>query len=48
LAVPIILGIFSLLTVGYLNTFTPAQIVDGDRVIDVRTHQTTVEGDGRA
>jgi uncharacterized protein YabE (DUF348 family) len=44
LAIPIILGVFSLLTVGYLNTFTPATIVDGDRVINLRTHQTTVEG----
>lgn len=44
LAVPLILGVFSVLTVGYLNTFTPAKIIDGDRVIDLRTHQTTVEG----
>lgn len=44
LAIPIILGVFSLLTVGYLNTFTPATIVDGDKVINLRTHQTTVEG----
>jgi uncharacterized protein YabE (DUF348 family) len=44
LAIPFILGIFSLLTVGYLNTFTPAKIIDGERVIDLRTHQTTVEG----
>ncbi|MDW8351547.1 MAG: ubiquitin-like domain-containing protein [Anaerolineae bacterium] len=35
---------FSLLTVGYLNTFTPATIVDGDRIINLRTHQNTVEG----
>ncbi|MCS6849517.1 MAG: ubiquitin-like domain-containing protein [Anaerolineae bacterium] len=44
LAIPIILGVFSLLTVGYLNTFTPATIIDGDKVINLRTHQTTVEG----
>ncbi len=44
LAIPIVLGAFSLLTVGYLNTFTPATIVDGDKVITVRTHQATVEG----
>ncbi len=44
LAIPIILGVFSLLTVGYLNTFTPATIVDGDKVVNLRTHQTTVEG----
>lgn len=44
LAVPVILGVFSLLTVGYLNTFTPATIVDGDKVINLRTHQTTVGG----
>ena len=44
LAVPFILGIFSLLTVGYLNTFTPVKIVDGDTVTDLRTHQSTVEG----
>ncbi len=44
LAIPIILSVFSLLTVGYLNTFTPATIVDGDKVINMRTHQTTVEG----
>ncbi|GIV84751.1 MAG: hypothetical protein KatS3mg052_1758 [Candidatus Roseilinea sp.] len=44
LAIPIVLSAFSLLTVGYLNTFTPATIVDGDKVINVRTHQVTVEG----
>ena len=44
LAIPIILAVFSLLTVGYLNTFTPATIIDGDRVINLRTHQATVEG----
>jgi len=44
LAIPIILAAFSLLTVGYLNTFTPATIVDGDQVINLRTHQATVEG----
>ncbi len=44
LAVPIILGIFSLLTVGYLNTFTPVKVIDGAKVYDLRTHQTTVEG----
>jgi len=44
LAIPFILGIFSLLTVGYLNTFTPVKVVDGDKVTDLRTHQSTVEG----
>jgi uncharacterized protein YabE (DUF348 family) len=44
LSIPFILGLFSLMTVGYLNSFTPIKIVDGDRVIDLRTHQTNVEG----
>jgi uncharacterized protein YabE (DUF348 family) len=44
LAVPITLGVFSLLTVGYLNSFTPTKIVDGNRTIAVRTLQTTVDG----
>lgn len=44
LAIPIILGVLSTLTVGYFSTLTPAQIVDGDRVIPISTHQTTVGG----
>lgn len=32
------------MTVGYLNSFTPIKIVDGERIIDLRTHQTNVEG----
>jgi uncharacterized protein YabE (DUF348 family) len=44
LAVPITLALFSVLTVGYLNSFTPAKIVDGKRTIAVRTLQTTVDG----
>jgi uncharacterized protein YabE (DUF348 family) len=44
LAVPITLGFFSLLTVGYLSGFTPAKIVDGEQRISVRTLQTTVDG----
>jgi uncharacterized protein YabE (DUF348 family) len=44
LAVPIVLGVFSLLTVGYLNSFTPVKVMDGDLVIEHRTHQTTVSG----
>ncbi|MBX7213230.1 MAG: ubiquitin-like domain-containing protein [Thermoflexales bacterium] len=42
LAIPIILGALSTLTVGYFSTLTPARIVDGPRVIDINTHQTTV------
>lgn len=42
LAVPIILGILSTLTVGYFSTLTPAQIVDGDRILPISTHQTRV------
>lgn len=42
LAIPIILGILSLLTAGYFSTLTPAQIVDGERIVPVSTHQTTV------
>jgi uncharacterized protein YabE (DUF348 family) len=44
LSIPFILGLFSLMTVGYLNSFTPIKIVDGDKIIDLRTHQTNVEG----
>jgi uncharacterized protein YabE (DUF348 family) len=44
LAVPITLGIFSLLTVGYLSSFTPVQIIDRGKPIEVRTRQSTVEG----
>ncbi|MDW8395018.1 MAG: ubiquitin-like domain-containing protein [Anaerolineae bacterium] len=44
LAVPFILALSGLLTAGYLSTFTPARVVDGSRVIQVRTHQSTVEG----
>jgi resuscitation-promoting factor RpfB len=44
LAVPITLALFSVLTVGYLNSFTPAKIVDGKRMLAVRTLQTTVDG----
>ena len=32
----------SLLTAGYFGTFTPVKVVDGDRVIPLSTHQTTV------
>ena len=39
---PIILGILSTLTAGYFSTLTPAQIVDGARILPVNTHQTTV------
>ncbi len=42
LAVPVILGALSLLTAGYLSTFTSAKLIDGDRVINLQTHQTTV------
>jgi resuscitation-promoting factor RpfB len=46
LAVPITLGVFSLLTAGYLSSFTPATIIDDGRAapIEVRTLQTTVDG----
>ena len=44
LAVPITLGVFSMLTVGYLSSFTPAKIVDGSREVPVRTLQSTVDG----
>ena len=42
LAFPIILGVLSLLTAGYLSTFTPAKILDGNQIISLQTHQTTV------
>lgn len=42
LALPFVLAAFSLLTVGYLNTFTPATILIGSRVLNVHTHQTNV------
>ena len=42
LAVPIVLGLLSLLTAGYLGTFTSATIVDGGRPTQIRTHQNTV------
>lgn len=44
LAIPFILAVSGLLTAGYLSTFTPAKVVDGSRVIELRTHQSTVEG----
>lgn len=44
LAVPITLGVFSLLTVGYLSSFTPAKILDGASESQVRTLQSTVDG----
>jgi uncharacterized protein YabE (DUF348 family) len=40
--VPVILAFFSLLTAGYFGTFTPVKIIDGERVIPLSTHQTTV------
>ena len=40
LAVPIILGLLSLLTAGYFSTLSPAQIVDGERILPISTHQT--------
>ncbi len=42
LAVPFVLGLLSLLTAGYLFTFTSATLVDGNRTIGIRTHQNTV------
>ena len=42
LAVPIMLGIFSLLTAGYLITFTPCSKAIRTEVYD-STHQRTVE-----
>ncbi|MCL5994597.1 MAG: ubiquitin-like domain-containing protein [Chloroflexi bacterium] len=42
LAIPLVLAALSTLTAGYLSTFTPAKIIDGSRVIDLQTHQTTV------
>lgn len=44
LSIPFILALLSLMTVGYLNSFTPIQIMDGDKIIELRTHQTNVEG----
>jgi resuscitation-promoting factor RpfB len=44
LAVPITLAAFSVLTVGYLSSFTPARIVDNGRTIEVRTLQSSVDG----
>jgi len=44
LTVPIALGLLSLLTVGYLTSFTPITIIDGDAVVRMRTRQTTVAG----
>src|SRR5450759_2353724 len=41
--VPVILAALSLLTAGYFATFTPVKVFDGDRVISLSTHQTTVE-----
>ena len=43
LAIPCILGLLSLLTVGYFITFTHATVVDGTDRIDIRTHQRTIE-----
>ncbi len=42
LAVPFVLGLLSLLTAGYLGTFTSATLVDGNRTITIRTHQNSV------
>ena len=44
LAVPAALSLLSLLTVGYLTSFTPVTVIDGDAVIRMRTRQTTVAG----
>jgi len=44
LAVPAALSLLSLLTVGYLTSFTPVTVIDGDTVIRMRTRQTTVAG----
>ena len=32
------------MTAGYLSSFTPVHILDGSNLVDVRTHQTTVDG----
>jgi uncharacterized protein YabE (DUF348 family) len=40
--IPAILAALSLLTAGYFGTFTPAKVVDGEQVIALSTHQTTV------
>jgi resuscitation-promoting factor RpfB len=42
LSIPFILAALSLLTAGYISTFSPVQIMDGSRVIELRTHQTTI------
>lgn len=42
LAIPILLGTLSLLTVGYISTLTRVTIVDGSAVHVLRTHQETV------
>lgn len=40
--IPAILAALSLLTAGYFGTFTPVKVIDGERVIPLSTHQTTV------
>lgn len=42
LAVPVILGMLSLLTAGYLWTFTSATVLDHGSAMPIRTHQNTV------
>ncbi len=37
-------GLLSLLLAGYLSLLKPVRIVEGTRVISLRTHQSTVEG----
>jgi uncharacterized protein YabE (DUF348 family) len=44
LAVPAALSLLSLLTLGYLTSFTPVTVIDGETVVRVRTRQTTVAG----
>lgn len=44
LAVPAALSLLSLLSLGYLTSFTPVTVIDGEDVLRVRTRQTTVAG----
>ncbi len=41
-AIPIVLGIFSLLTVGYLSSFAVVRIQDDNRALNIRTNQSLV------
>jgi uncharacterized protein YabE (DUF348 family) len=44
LALPAALSLLSLLSLGYLTSFTPVTVIDGEDVLRVRTRQTTVAG----